>query len=55
MFRRTVLTLLSLSLLSGCGNLSKVSDDGRSEKPVWPPIEKSTFNSGRGQTGIMYI
>ncbi|EOA8258850.1 OmpA family protein [Escherichia coli] len=51
MFRRTVLTLLSLSLLSGCGNLSKVSDDGRSEKPVWPPIEKSTFNHNGSQFG----
>lgn len=51
MFRRAVLTLLSLSLLSGCGNLSKVSDDGRSEKPVWPPIEKSTFNHNGSQFG----
>ncbi len=46
--------------LAACGNLSKVSDEGTTDKPVWPKIEDSKFNSDGsqkvlGQIGIMFI
>ncbi|KGQ30100.1 OmpA family protein [Gallibacterium anatis] len=37
--------------LAACGNLSKVSDEGTTDKPVWPKIEDSRFNSDGSQKG----
>lgn len=37
--------------LAACGNLSKVSDEGTTDKPVWPKIEESLFNSNGSQKG----
>ena len=37
--------------LSACGNLSDVSDKGTTDKPVWPKIEDSRFNSNGSQRG----
>lgn len=51
MFKRPILTLLSLFLLSGCGNLSKVSGRGDTDNPIWPSVEKSTFNHNGSQFG----
>lgn len=51
MFRKPILTLLSFFLLSGCGNLSKISDRGNTDNPVWPSVEKSTFNHNGSQFG----
>lgn len=49
MSRKPILILLFL--LSGCGNLSKVSDRGDTDNPVWPSVEKSTFNHDGSQFG----
>ncbi|HDW2449388.1 TPA: outer membrane protein assembly factor BamE [Escherichia coli] len=51
MFKRPILTLLSLFLLSGCGNLSKVSGRGDTDNPIWPSVEKSIFNHNGSQFG----
>jgi outer membrane protein OmpA-like peptidoglycan-associated protein len=32
--------------LSGCGSLSKVSDQGATDHPVWPDAKSVTFNTG---------
>ncbi|KGQ54496.1 OmpA family protein [Gallibacterium anatis] len=37
--------------LAACGNLSKVSDEGTTDKPVWPKVEDSRFNSDGSQKG----
>lgn len=37
--------------LAGCGNLSKVTDEGTSDNLVWPKLDRSTFNHSGSQFG----
>ncbi|TCP92163.1 Beta-barrel assembly machine subunit BamE [Cricetibacter osteomyelitidis] len=46
-----LLTAVAAVSLAACGNLSKVSDEGTTDKPVWPKIESSTFSSFGTQYG----
>lgn len=50
LFRGVLLTSLALSVVA-CSNLSKVSDEGTTENPVFPNISKSTFNHDGSQFG----
>ncbi|HGT9981122.1 TPA: OmpA family protein [Escherichia coli] len=43
--------ILSVILLSACGNLSSVSKEGTTEEPVWPKIDDSSFNHNGNQKG----
>lgn len=49
-FRSFMLSGLVLSL-AACGNLSKVSDEGTTDNPVFPKISDSMFNQEGGQFG----
>ncbi|HAV9700045.1 TPA: outer membrane protein assembly factor BamE [Escherichia coli] len=42
--------VLSL-MLAGCGNLSRVTDEGTTEEVVWPSPDKVTFNHDGTQKG----
>lgn len=51
---KTLVLGLSIALVSACGNLSKVTDEGTladGQELVWPEIEKSTFNHDGSQFG----
>lgn len=49
-FRGLLLSALALTV-AACGNLSKVSDEGTTENPVFPQIAESKFNSNGSQFG----
>lgn len=53
--KKTILRGLLLSsitlALSACGNLSKVTDEGTTENPVFPKISESLFNHDGSQFG----
>lgn len=38
--------ILAVLALAGCGNLSKVDDQGRTDKAVWPEVDRATFDTG---------
>lgn len=46
-----LLTAVAAVSIAACGNLSKVSDEGTTEHPVWPKIESSGFNHDGTQFG----
>lgn len=49
--KQLLMGTLSISMLVACGNLSKVSDQGTTDQPVWPAIDISRFNSTGSQYG----
>lgn len=49
-FRGLLLTSVALAV-AACGNLSKVSDEGTTENPVFPKISESEFNHDGSQFG----
>ena len=50
MLKKAAVALMAV-LLVGCGNLSQVDENGRSESPVWPKAEDATFNHDGSQFG----
>ena len=50
LFRGMLLTSVALAV-AACGNLSKVSDEGTTENPVFPKISESEFNHDGSQFG----
>lgn len=48
---KLLLPVILSTALAACGNLSKVNDNGTTDKPVWPKVEKSSFNSHGSQRG----
>lgn len=48
---RKMYPVLFITFLSACGNLSKVSKDGTTDNPIWPKIDKSSFNHNGTQYG----
>ncbi|MCT8830435.1 OmpA family protein [Glaesserella parasuis] len=49
-FFRGVLSAIAITI-TACGSLSKVSDEGTTEKPVFPKISESKFNHDGSQFG----
>ncbi|MDO9758772.1 OmpA family protein [Glaesserella parasuis] len=49
-FFRGVLSAIAITI-TACGSLSKVSDEGTTEKPVFPKIPESKFNHDGSQFG----
>lgn len=49
-FRGLLLTSVALAV-AACGNLSKVSDEGTTENPIFPKISESEFNHDGSQFG----
>lgn len=49
-FRGLLLSTVALAV-AACGNLSKVSDEGTTENPVFPKISESVFNHDGSQFG----
>lgn len=51
--KKIKLTLLTtcLGLLTACGNLSDVSPEGTTENPIFPSLDKTTFNHDGTQIG----
>ena len=49
-FRSFALSAAALAV-AACGNLSKVSDEGFIENPVFPKISESEFNHDGSQFG----
>ncbi|PJG85916.1 OmpA family protein [Conservatibacter flavescens] len=47
-----ILTALFAIVLTGCGNLSQVKQDGTTDNPVWPTIESAGINQSGTQEGI---
>lgn len=47
----SIFSVLSVVLLSACGNLSRVAADGTTDNPVWPGIKQSGFNHDGSQYG----
>ncbi|WP_428981821.1 OmpA family protein [Mannheimia indoligenes] len=50
LFRAFLLSSVALAVVA-CGNLSKVSDEGTTENPVFPKISESEFNHDGSQFG----
>lgn len=50
LYRGLLLTSVALAV-TACGNLSKVSDEGTTENPVFPKISESEFNHDGSQFG----
>ncbi|EXI61714.1 OmpA family protein [Mannheimia granulomatis] len=50
LFRGLLLSTVALAV-AACGNLSKVSDEGTTENPVFPKISESEFNHDGSQFG----
>ncbi|QNS16233.1 OmpA family protein [Mannheimia bovis] len=50
LFRTFLFSSVALSVVA-CGNLSKVSDEGTTENPVFPKISESEFNHDGSQFG----
>lgn len=46
-----LLSAVAATTLAACGNLSKVTDEGTSDKLVWPKIDESVFNHDGSQFG----
>lgn len=44
---KTLLIAASIALTTACGNLSDVNSDGKIHDPVWPDVEKSTFDHSK--------
>lgn len=49
---KLLLPVILSTALAACGNLSKVSKEGTTDQPVWPKVEKSTFNSHGTERGM---
>ena len=49
-FRGLLLSSVALAV-AACGNLSKVTDEGTTENPVFPKIAESEFNHDGSQFG----
>ncbi|MBR0574477.1 MULTISPECIES: outer membrane protein assembly factor BamE domain-containing protein [Pasteurellaceae] len=47
-----VLTLMSVVTITGCGNLSKINDDGTTNNPIFPSLSSETFNSSDSHKGV---
>lgn len=45
------LSVMALSMVTACGNLSKISADGATDDPVWPKIERAGVNYSGSQAG----
>lgn len=49
--KQILLAVLAATSLVGCGNLSNVNAQGKTDNPVWPDIKDSSFNHDGTQYG----
>ncbi|MFC0308196.1 OmpA family protein [Gallibacterium trehalosifermentans] len=53
--KRLLLPVILSVVLSACGNLSDIREDGTTDKPIWPVIEKSNRGSWPNWTNVRKV